>query len=167
MAAVLLIVVVVVAGALGYVLFAFPIREYHPTTQPLDTSPTPATTTTFCSITGQAAGAFLRVLSDSTQTPVIGAQVSATNEPAYCGSNQYTTNSPANIQTTITFTTNSTEWYSLDTFNDAGYSFTVKYSGQSYTLTIDLRPISATCATLYIPSGRTNSTITALQTACP
>jgi len=159
MVAVLLIVVVAVAGALGYVLLS-------PSVPPLDTSPTPVTTTTYCSITGQAAGAFLRILSDSTQAPVVGAQVSATNKPDYCGSNQYTTNSPANIQTTITFTTNSTEWYSLDTFNNAGYSFTVRYSGQSYTLTIELRPISATCATLLVPSGVTNSTITGLQTTC-
>ncbi len=145
----------------GYDLFSS-----YSSSQAVSTSPVVITTTTFCSITGQAGGAFLRVLSDSTQTPVVGAQVSATNKPAYCGSNQYTTNSPANSQTTITFTTNSTEWYSLDTLNNVGYSFTVRYSGQSYTLTIDLRPVSATCATLYVPSGKTNSTITGLQTAC-
>ncbi len=125
--------------------------------------PTPITTTTgsfVCSITGQAAGAFLRILSDSTQTPVAGAQVSATNKPAYCGS------SPATSQTTISFTTSSTEWYSFDTTNNVGYSFTVTYLGQSYTLAIDLRPVSATCATLYVPSGKTNSTITGFQTTC-
>ena len=159
-AAILLIVVVAVVGALSYLFLS------SSSVPPLNTSPTPVTTTTFCSITGQAGGAFLRILSDSTQVPVVGAQVSAANKPAYCGSNSYTTDSPATSQTTITFTTNSTEWYSLNTLNNAGYSFVVKYSGQSYTLTIDLRPVSTTCATLLVPSGHTNSTITELQTAC-
>lgn len=155
--AAVLLVVVVVAGALGYVLFA------SHSSHPLDTSPTPVGTTSMsivCSISGQPGSFLLRILSDSTQTPVAGAQVSATNKPAYCGS------SPATIQTTTTFTTNSTEWYSFDTTNNAGYSFTVRYSGQSYTLTADLRPISTTCATLFIPSGRTNTTITEFQSSC-
>jgi hypothetical protein len=152
------VMIVVVAGVLGYAYFA--IASAPPSVP--STSPTPVTKTTFCSITGQPAGAFLRILSDSTRTPIAGAQVSATNRPAYCDSS-----SPATSQTTIAFTTNSTEWYSLDTLNNAGYSFVVKYSGQTYTLTVDLRPVSGTCATLFIPSGRTNSTITGFQTTCP
>jgi hypothetical protein len=155
-AAILLILVVAVAGALGYALFS------SPSVPILATGPTTIVTTeTLCSITGQAAGAFLRVLSDSTQAPVVGAQVYATNKPAYCDSS-----TPAMSQSTITFTTNSTEWYSLDTLNNAGYSFVVKYSGQSYSFTINLEPISGTCATLFVPSGHTNSTITGLETTC-
>jgi hypothetical protein len=66
----------------------------------------------------------------------------------------------------MTFITNSTEWYSLDTTNNAGYTFAIVYSGQSYTVTADLRPISTTCATLFVPSGRMNSTITEFQSSC-
>jgi len=114
-----------------------------------------------CSITGQPAGFLLRVLSDSNHAPIAGAQVTATNRPMYCDPN-----TPATSQTTLTFTTNNTEWYSLTSQDTAGYSLVVKYSGQSYNFTASLRPVSETCATLYIPSGRTNVTVTAMQTAC-
>ena len=125
-------------------------------------STTPTQTTTYqCIITGQPGGLFLRILSDSDQTPVAGATMKATNQPAYCN------NSPANVQTTTTFTTTAgTQWYSLDSQNDAGYSFVVTYFGQTYTFQASLRPASLTCATLYVPSGRTNVTITEFENSC-
>ena len=116
-----------------------------------------------CIISGQPGPIFLRVLSDSNQT-ITGAQVAATNEPAYCG------NTPANSQTTVIFTTSSgTEWYPLNSGNNAGYSFVVTYAGQTYNFTAALRPVLATCATLYVPSGRTSISILVFQngsTAC-
>jgi len=119
------------------------------------------TVTYQCIITGQPGGLFLRILSDSDQTQVAGAAVNATNQPAYCN------NSPANVQTTTSFTTTAgTQWYSLDSQNDAGYSFVVTYLGQTYTFQASLRPASLTCATLYVPSGRTNVTITEFQNSC-
>jgi hypothetical protein len=116
---------------------------------------------TYCTISGQPGPIFLRVVSDSNSNQTIaGAQVAATNEPAYCDS------SPANSQTTFTFTTNSgTEWYALNSQNDAGYSFVVTYAGQTYNFTAALRPLSATCVTLFIPSGRTSVSILGFQTS--
>ncbi|MDV3292647.1 MAG: hypothetical protein LYZ70_00065 [Nitrososphaerales archaeon] len=121
-------------------------------------------TNTNCVITGQPGGAFLRILSDSTLAPVTGAVVTATHDPAGCILNgvEYT-----NTATTQTFTTNGTEWMSLDTTNGGSYSFTVEYSGHSYTFTAELSPVSLICATLYVPSGRTNSTITEFKSTCP
>ena len=114
------------------------------------------TTSAECSITGQPGPAFIRVLSDSNQTPVGGALVKATNNPAYCGS-----------ETTTSFTTTAgTQWYPLNSENSGGYSFVVTYLGQTYTFTASLRPLSTTCATLYVPSGRTNVTIAEFQTTC-
>ena len=111
-----------------------------------------------CIISGQPGPMFLRVVSDSNQTPIAGAQVTATNNAAYCGS------LPASGQTTVTFTTNGTEWYSLSAENNAGYSFVVEYSGHVYNFTARLAPVSATCATLFIPSGRTSVSILEFQT---
>jgi len=124
------------------------------------TTTTTTMTATACVIFGQPGPIFLRILSDSTLKPVVGAQVVATNQPALCNG------SPATGRTTVTFTTSGTEWYSLDSENDAGYSFLVSYSGQNYTFMANLAPVSVTCATLFIPSGRTNITITEFQTTC-
>jgi hypothetical protein len=86
------------------------------------------------------------------------------HNPAGCilGGVEYT-----NTATTQTFTTNGTQWTSLDTTNGGTYSFTVQYSGHAYTFTADLRPVSLTCTTLYVPSGRTNGTITTFGMSCP
>ena len=115
---------------------------------------------TVCYVQGQPAGFFIRILSDSAFTPVVGVKVMATNNPALCNS------TPATKQTTVTFTTNSNEWYTLPSDNNAGYSFMVTYSSQKYNFTASLRPLSVTCATLFITSGRTNITITEFQTSC-
>jgi hypothetical protein len=118
------------------------------------------TTSTSCTISGQPAGMFLRMLSNSTLTPIAGAKVAATNQPALCN------NSPATQQSTMKFTTNSTEWYSFPSENDAGYSFAVSYLNQNYSFTANLSPVSVTCATLYLPSGRTNITTIEFQSSC-
>ena len=120
-----------------------------------------------CIISGQPNDMFLRVVSDSNQTPVSGARVTATNEPASCGSDTSTVTVAANTQTSVIFTTSSgTEWYPLSGENNAGYMFIVTYDGQTYNFTALLRPLSATCATLFVPSGRTNVTITEFQSTC-
>lgn len=114
-----------------------------------------------CTISGQAGGIYIRVLSDSSQTPVTGALVIATNQPDYCGT------LPATGERTINFTTTaSTQWYPLNSGDNGGYSFLVAYSGQTYTFHANLAPVSLTCATLYIPSGKTNVTITEFQDTC-
>lgn len=137
------------------------LQQQIGTSQSTNTTTTTTTTTaTACVILGQPGPIFLRVLSDSTLNPLVGAQIMAKNQPALCNG------SPATGQTTLTFTTNGTEWYSLGSENDAGYSFIISYSGQNYTFTANLAPVSVTCATLFVPSGRTNVTITEFQSTC-
>jgi len=100
---------------------------------------------------------FLRVVSDANQTPIAGARVTATHDviTGCYGSPRTTT------RVTLAFTTSNAEWYSLDTFLSGPYSMVVAYSGHSYSLSSDGGSAeSATCLSLYLPSGRTNATIT-------
>jgi hypothetical protein len=160
-AVVLGIIVVMVVAAIGVLVIANQVNPGGPVrlhTQSSTTGPPSTTSTgtnTSCVITGQPGGAYLRILSDSTLTPVTGAVVTAEHRPAACALNgvEYT-----NTATNMTFTTNGTEWMSLDTTNDGSYSFTVQYSGHTYAFTAGLGPLATTCATLYVPSGRTNVT---------
>jgi hypothetical protein len=99
--------------------------------------PGTAGTSTCVSVMGYS-GAFLRVLSDSTQTPVAGSVVTATlNLISDCyvegvfGETEWITPSA----TSTTFTTNGTMWMPLNTTNGYSISFTVTYSGQSYKFT--------------------------------
>jgi hypothetical protein len=126
-------------------------------------APGETTTGTFqCSITGQPDGFFLRVVYDSSQTPVAGAVVNATSLPAYCN------NVPATTPHTSTFTTSSgTEWYLLAYENIAGYSISVTFSGHAYSISGDTSPLSVTCATLDVPSGVTSVTSQFLASDCP
>jgi hypothetical protein len=59
------------------------------------------------------------------------------------------------------------EWYSLSTSNDYAYSFVIQYAGQTYNFTAPLEPVSVTCATLFVPSGKTSVSILAFQMSCP
>lgn len=105
---------------------------------------------------------FLRVLSDSTMEPVPGANVTATNRPVICNGTL-----PLADNVTVLFTTGATEWYLLSSDGvDAAWSVTVKYDGQAYSLTENMNIISATCATLFLPSGRTNVTVYGYQSTC-
>jgi hypothetical protein len=71
-------------------------------------------------------------------------------------------------QTTLRFTTNSTEWYPLNAASwPGGFSLVVKYSGQSYSVTVSLPVMELVCASLYLPSGITNSTFAGVQNTCP
>lgn len=118
------------------------------------------TTSTTCSISGQPGGIFFGVLSDSTSEPVAGVVVTAVNSPASC--NGY----PATAKTVDMFTTNGTEWLSLPSDNNYQYAFIANYQGHTFTFTVTLKPVSMTCATLYVPSGRTNTTITEFGNGC-
>jgi len=119
-----------------------------------------STESTACSTSGQPGPFLLRILADSNQTPIMRAHVMATNSPIFCG------DSPATAQTTLTFTTNGTDWYSLGGENNLGYSIVITYSGQTYTFTGRLQPVSVTCTTYFIPSGITNVTTRELQSTC-
>ena len=120
----------------------------------------PTETSTSCSFSSQPGAFLLRILSDSNQTPIVGAQVMATNNPIFCGA------SPVTPQATLAFTTNGTEWYSLSGENNLGYSVVITYSGQTYTFTERLQPALVTCTTYFVPSGITNVTTTGPQSAC-
>ena len=121
---------------------------------------TSSTVLTTCSISGQPGGFQFRVLSDSTLKPVAGVNVTAVNIPALCNS------IPATSQATEIFKTNGTEWFPLPSDNNYQYDFVANYLGHTYTFTATLRPVSLTCGTLFVPSGRTNITITEFQSAC-
>lgn len=147
------------------------VPEITTTTQTttVTTIQTAQTTSSFVSPPCEPGGEFgpfgLRIIFDSNQSLVVGAQVKATNQPATVscnGSPPY----PLTEQTTVSFTTNHTEWYYLDTGLDAGFSIVVTYLGQNYSLNASLHVQSAYCATLFIPSGKTNSTGTEFQTSC-
>jgi hypothetical protein len=127
-------------------------------TTPSQTGPTE--TSTSCSSSNQPGAFLLRILSDSNQTPTVGAQVMATNDPVFCG------DSPATAQVTLAFTTNGTEWYSLSGENNLGYSVVITFSGQTYTFTERLQPGLVTCTTYFIPSGITNVTTREPQSEC-
>lgn len=118
------------------------------------------TTSITCIITGQPGGIVFRVLSDSTLMPVAGVSVIAINTPFLCDG------SPATSQTVEMFTTNGTAWLPLPSDNNYGYSFIANYLGHTYNFTAHLEPVSLTCVTLDIPSGRTNVTIAEYRSTC-
>lgn len=125
------------------------------------TSQETASTSQQCVITGQANGFDLRIVWDSNQTPIAGAFVNATSEP------DSVNGQPCGEPKSQYFTTSgSQEWYSLGAYDIGRYSVLINYSGQSYTLAGGLAPLSTTCASLYLPSGRTNVTISSMSTAC-
>jgi hypothetical protein len=123
------------------------------------------TTSSICISPGQSAGLFVRVLSDSMLNPIVGANVTAAHDQnVNCGPGTIG-GSTSLVHKVQTFLTNSTEWYQLDTLDSGDYSFTVTYSNHTYGFTAPVRPMVYTCATLYIPSGRTNATTTG-ETPC-
>jgi hypothetical protein len=111
---------------------------------------------TTCVDLGPPGPLFLGVVSDSAMAPVSGANVTAMNRPLLCGNGQ-----PLDDNVTIIFTTGGAKWYSLSHGADASFSLAVRYAGRIYTFTVDLHPEAATCATLFVPSGRTNVTSSA------
>ena len=160
------ILVILVTGSLGVGYFAGGQLNVRTTTSTITSSQTIVVTTTVgstpttCIIVGQPGGIFFRVLSDSTSEPVAGVVVTAVNSPASCNG------SPATAKTVYMFTTNGTEWLSLPSDNNYQYSFIANYQGHTFTFTANLEPVSLTCATLYVPSGRTNTTITEFGNTC-
>jgi hypothetical protein len=166
----LLVVAILVGAGAGY----FAGSSIRPTATTTTTSfqTTTATTTevvtsytsTYCSISGQPGGISVRFLNSSTKLPVAGVYVVAVNRPFYCSGGIALT--PAGPQTVAIFTTNETEWYPLSSDSDAAYSIAAFYAGHSYNFTASLRPVSFTCATLYLPSGQTNVTITEFGMSC-
>ncbi len=147
-----LLIVAAASVALNFYQYSSP-RKVTETTEV-------GTTSTSCIILGQPGGIMFRVLSDATSEPVSGVAVIAVNTPATCNG------SPATNQTVDMFTTNETEWRSLPSDNNYQYSFVVNYQGRTFTLTATLRPVSLTCATLYVPSGKPNITITEFGNGC-
>jgi hypothetical protein len=168
--AVLLVVAILAGAGAGY----FASSSLRPTATTTTTSflTTTATTTevvtsytsTSCIITGQPGGISVRFLNGNTMAPVAGVYVVALSTPFYCSGGIGLT--PAGPQTVAIFTTNGTEWYPLSSDNNAAYSITAFYAGHSYNFMANLRPVSFTCATLYLPSGQTNVTITTFGMPC-
>jgi hypothetical protein len=124
------------------------------TTNTLTTTSTTSSTTSSTSSTsacliapGQPQGAFFRVLYDSNSSSVVGASVVAIPTASYgCPVTQET------------FTTNGTEWYSLNYLNSASILIFVNYQGSDYNTTMRLELSVWNCGTLYLPSDSTDET---------
>ena len=112
-----------------------------------------------CTFPGQSMGLGMSILSDSSSTPVIGANVAALYEFNGSCSGGF-----QQRQTTQSFTSNNTQWNYLYGLNNGNYTFSVAYSVHTYNFTAQLRPSVYTCAILSLPSGKTNITFT--QTSC-
>jgi hypothetical protein len=166
-----LIVVAVIVGA-GAEYFAGSSTRTTVTSTIVSVETTTATATEFvtsytsiyCTITGQPGGISVRFLNSSTMAPIAGVYVVALNKSFSCGGGAAP--SPATPQTVTIFTTNETEWYPLSSESNAAYLIAAFYAGHSYNFTASLRPVSFTCATLLIPSGQTNVTITTFGMSC-
>ena len=100
-----------------------------------------------CTYTAEPIALALSVVSDTNQTPVVGASVTATNTPSLCHG------APATPREMTTFVTNSSEWHYLSIGGDSGYTFGVSYSGQTYHFSTTLYVEAATCVTLFVPRG--------------
>jgi hypothetical protein len=128
------------------------------TTTVTQTYTTTNSSTCLTTFPGQPLGASVRILNDSTSSPIVGAVVTATRPLG--GSCSQTA-----LFSTVQFTTNSSEWDSLPVLNGGTYQIVVTYLGQSYALTMPLGLSIYNCGTLFIPSGQTNVT-TSTQTPC-
>ncbi|HUI23504.1 MAG TPA: hypothetical protein VLY82_03825 [Nitrososphaerales archaeon] len=168
-----IVLAILVVGSLGVGYFVGNINQRTVTTTPTNIETSTATSTkvvattylsTYCTISGQPGGISVRFLNSTTLTPVNGAYVVAVNRPFLCSGG--TTLTPAGPQTVTIFTTNRSEWYPLSSDSNHAYSIAAFYAGHTYNFTADLRPVSITCATLYIPSGQTNVTITTFGNTC-
>jgi hypothetical protein len=134
------------------------------------TSSSNATSQTTCIVSSSPGPFFVRVVSDSDQTPIAGAMVTATSETTTVSCSGL---ADGTSQIALSFITNGTEWYQLPTSNMdpyIGYSIAVAYAGQTDNFNASLSfPPSVTCATLYLPSGTTNVTMTSetFPSGCP
>ena len=152
------VVALVIVAAAGFLfLTGQPTRS---SSTPGTLNPNPGGSSTTCVILGQPGGIAVRVLSDSAMKPLTGALVVANNTPATCNGE------PATTATSESFTTNGTEWTSLPSDGDSQYHFRVTYAGQDHNFTATLMPVSLTCATISLPSGKTNVTITEFGESC-
>ena len=116
-----------------------------------------------CLIAGPPNGVYVRILSDGSGKPVVGANVSAFQKEGgpICNDVQYLEG-----PFTQTFTTDGNQWHALGMGNFGDLSVTVKYLGASYNFSAKMMPLSVTCDTLYVPSGK-NIATTEFQTNCP
>lgn len=88
----------------------------------------PSSSTGFCIFPGQPMGAFLRILSDSSTSPVSGASVTAVHY--FQGGACTVTSQGSTVHTVERFVTNKTEWYSLSTINAGNYNLSISYLDQ-------------------------------------
>ena len=107
---------------------------------------------TECTILAVGGPLYLSVLNDSSKAPVVGAKVNATNVPSMCDHRSLDNNF------TVLFTTGDSRSYLIGGGSDSSFSIAVHYTGHTYDFLVQLAIEAATCATLYLPSGRTNIT---------
>lgn len=106
-----------------------------------------------CPIAGPPNGVYIRILSDASGNPVVGANVSVAQKDGGPTCNGVLYFEKGSMET---FITDGTQWHSLDMGNYGLLSITVRYSGASYQLMAGTSPLSVSCATLYVPSGKSS-----------
>jgi hypothetical protein len=117
-----------------------------------------------CVIAGQPGGFHFRLLSYSSSVPVVGANVTAFHIQASDSCNGVF--HPGDL-TVAHFQTGGSLWYWLDDSNAGIYNFTVTYLGHPFSIVSPpMKPITGSCVTLYLPSGRTDSTYVTGGSSC-
>jgi hypothetical protein len=120
---------------------------------------------TTCHVTGQGS-LVLKVISDSTGTPVSGETVMGVlRSQATCDEH---------TETQVVHFTNFTRvgggWLSPRLPNGAQwfgtFSMTVGYDGKTYSISADIHPATLTCILLRVPSGSVNTTFSYLSSDC-
>jgi hypothetical protein len=136
-------ILVVIALALGYLVLTSGAQQ------------SPSVKGNQCYISVEGYAIYLRVLSDDSRRPVVGAEVSGMEENM-CGP-----------QSNGSYRTSSQPIYPMFTPPNGTllltpafehYDVTVRYSGSTYSFTLSLAPTKILNATLYFPSGKLNTT---------
>lgn len=110
-------------------------------------------TSTICIVPVEGAGAYLQVLSDSTQQPLSNVSVSVLPTASSCFGYPP-------LPGPASYTSNSTGWVSIYGLQ-ANYYFetSLTYAGRSYNFTLPQGPMETTYATLSLPSGNLSITV--------
>lgn len=108
---------------------------------------------------------FVRVVGGTNQAQIAGAQATARGDFLMFACDGSVKSSSL---ASISFSTNETEWYQLQTGSVANYSLSVILSGESHTFTAGSpSPARVECASLHLPSGVTNVTTISGERMCP
>ena len=125
----IIVVAFVVAGAVGFLSFG-----------PRSSS------TSVCVVAASSTGTYIHVVSDSTQQPIAAASIQVTPVATQC-TNEVTS-------TPVDYNANASGWITIaGEPADVHLVISLAYAARSYNFTLPQRPLTATYATLRLPSG--------------